>query len=144
MLQMMTVQQPTLHSNPRTDSHASGAFFRLTELLSELQLEIALRLCGTTAVLNLSLVNKNLHSVAQEAMAKQLIIPSNSILECLMMLTRDPHLMAMVNPVDLGEYLRHHALCFCSGSVELERKTRKILRDMIPDWAALQAYKTTQ
>jgi hypothetical protein len=120
----------TPEDSERNDSN--GSHFRLLNLPSELLLQTTLQLCGTEAVFNLSLVNKYLHSVAQEAMGKKLVIPTNRILEALRLLTRHPELIPKVNILDLGEYQPpHDDRCLCLRDAEFDEHATSILRTAI-------------
>jgi hypothetical protein len=89
----------TLRNSEQDDSN--GPQFGLLDLPSELLLQTALQVSGTEAILSLSLVNKYLHGIAQEAIGKKLVNPTNRILEALRMLMRHPELTPKVKILDL-------------------------------------------
>lgn len=115
---------------PGHDKHddSDAPRLRLLELPSELLLQTALQLCGTKAIFSLSLVNKYLHGVAQEAIGKKLVIPTNRILDALKMLARVPELIPKVNTLELGDYQPpHDDRCLCLRDADFDNHATAIL-----------------
>jgi hypothetical protein len=75
--------------------------FRLPE---ELLHAIAVELCGSKDILQLSLTNKQLNTIAHDAMLNKLVVSSNKIHKLLEFLTKRPECMTKVLDVDLGDY----------------------------------------
>jgi hypothetical protein len=73
----------------------------LEELPDEILLQIATHLKGSGAVTNLSLVNKKIHAVANEAMARNLVIRESNFKEAIVWLARHLHLINSVKSVEI-------------------------------------------
>jgi hypothetical protein len=122
---------------------------RLLELPSEILLQIATDLCGSKAIVSLAMASKHIHSIAQEAMARNLVIGTNGIKKALKMLLLYPALIPKVNKLHLSAYQSGHTKqCICQSDTTFDRKQRKLLRtlitansDGIATWALLQKYK---
>ena len=143
-----------LASNTSSSHHTLGTCttvsrLRLLELPVEILLQISTQLCGTKAILNMAVANKQLHSLTSEAMAKHLVIPPNRIKQAIEILTRRPELISKVNSIDLGAYMAAHTRgCVCVSKIAFNRKARRMFRTLLPTstkelvtWDQLQQVK---
>lgn len=95
------------------------------------------------------MTSKHVHSITQEAMARNLVIGTNGIKKALKMLLVYPALFPKVNKLHLGAYQSGHTKqCICQSDTTFNRNERKLLRtlisansDGIATWALLQRYK---
>ncbi|KAJ4290624.1 hypothetical protein N0V90_010842 [Kalmusia sp. IMI 367209] len=91
---------------------------RLQKLPDELLLSIARRLINNSDLRQLSLVNRKLRHVAQEAFVKELSLPSHGIRDLIRTLFDRPDLCDKIVNVDLGNFL----LTGCPGqTLEIEK-----------------------
>jgi hypothetical protein len=89
----MTVQPSAPDSRQRVS---------ILQLPAETLLQIASLLCGSNAIINLSRVNKRMHSVTEEAMAKELVVHESRLTMAIEWLAFHPDLITHVSTVDLG------------------------------------------
>jgi hypothetical protein len=123
---------------------------RLLDLPFEILSPIAMELSGGTAMTSFSLVNRNLHGVAQIAMAKRLLIHPGRIKMVIAWLTRHPHLMSSVNSVSLGAYQPEDTEQVNFSHDSFEPGVVDILHELIPKtssgtvtWDALWESRST-
>ncbi|KAF2646445.1 hypothetical protein P280DRAFT_464669 [Massarina eburnea CBS 473.64] len=101
----MSSQQPA----PTAAATSSSPIFGLSsppiwKLPDELLLCIAAKLARNTDLRRLSLVNKKLKGIAQEALVKEVLMPPNGIIKLLDTLCGRSDLAKKVKSVDLGDY----------------------------------------
>jgi hypothetical protein len=80
----------------------------ILHLPPETLLQIALKLCGTNAILALSRTNKYLHRITNEAMAKKLVVQPLDMKISLDWLAHHPDMMVRVNTVDVSAFQPMH------------------------------------
>jgi hypothetical protein len=73
----------------------------IKELPNEILLQISTHLCGRATLANLSRVNKQMHTVANEAIAKILVIRESHFKEAIAWLANHPDLMTSVRFVEI-------------------------------------------
>jgi hypothetical protein len=106
-------QRTPLSAEPETVHEEQCAFqppkrLNLLHLPPETLLQIAAKLCGTNAILALSQTNKQIHRIANEAMAKELVVRGSDLKVVLDWLARHPDMIARVNIVDVSAFQPTH------------------------------------
>lgn len=112
---------------------------RLKELPDEVLLQIATQLCGSRALAKFSRVDKRIHAIANEAMAKNLVVREDQFKPAIEWLIKHPGLLHAVNFVEITEprYIKTSSFSTLSGSnmratkMKFDPNDREILRDLI-------------